>query len=36
MKEINFLIFILATSYSTVKVPMMSEQLRVRYQTTAF
>ena len=36
MKVINFLIFILAASYSTVKVPMMSEQLRVRYQTTAF
>ena len=31
-----FFIFILATSCSTFKVPVMSRQLKVAYQTTAF
>ena len=36
MKVIHFLvIFILATTCSTLKVPVMSGQLKVTYQTTA-
>ena len=36
MKVIHLFYFILATSYSTFKVSVMSGQLKVGYQTTAF